>query len=435
VLRFRSIELPISPLDVVDRWPADRPLVALPSAGAGRWSVFASPESWFTIRAGETTADPLGSLDRVLASTRIQPAVAGPFPGGWIGFLSYDLGAVTEPSARCADRPQRPSSWPLLQLARCSSALIHDAHDDRWLEIGDADLAADLTSRIAAPFPEIGSWSSTLEPDAYLDAVERTMGYIAAGDIFQANITRRLTAAFAGSTRRLAVRALGAAGAPYGAYLELPDGRAIISMSPELFLDVEPASRRVITRPIKGTRPSHANPVELQRSEKDAAELNMIIDLMRNDLGRVCAFGSVDVPGGRTIETHPTVHHGVATVSGTLRPGVSAGDLLRATFPAGSITGAPKIRAMQIIDELEPVGRGPSFGSIGFFGDDGRISLNVAIRTILLDAGEISYAVGGGIVADSDPVAEYRESQDKAAVLHLATRRRVGRAAASSRTG
>ncbi|MCP3905717.1 MAG: anthranilate synthase component I family protein [Planctomycetes bacterium] len=421
--RVRSIDLPLAPTEVIDLWSIDRPLLALPSGGNGRWSIFATPEDWFTVPADGRTPDPLAALDRVLASTRIPGSTATPFPGGWIGFLSYDLGAVIEPSARNSAAGARPSAWPLIQLAHCSAALVHDRELDRWLEIGDADLAADLADEPTTPAadPQIGSWSSSPDPDTYLAAVARTLDWIAAGDIFQANVTRRLTARFAGSTRRLARRALTAAGAPHGAYLELPDGRAIVSMSPELFLDVDPATRRVVTRPIKGTRPARTDPAELLRSEKDTAELNMIIDLMRNDLGRVCEYGSVRVPGGRTVETHPTVHHGVATVEGRLRVGVTAGDLLGATFPAGSITGAPKIRAMQIIDELEPTARGPSFGSIGFFGDDGRIGLNVAIRTILLTAGEIAYAVGGGIVADSNPIAEYRESQDKTAVLHLAT--------------
>jgi para-aminobenzoate synthetase component 1 len=203
-----------------------------------------------------------------------------------------------------------------------------------------------------------------------------------------------------------------------------------VSLSPELLLDVDAAARRVVTRPIKGTRPSAATAQELLDSAKDTAELNMIVDLMRNDLGRVCAYGSVGVPRPRTIESHPTVHHGVAEVAGRLRPGVGLVELLRAVFPGGSVTGAPKIRAMQIIDELEAVRRGPYCGAIGYVSGCGRLGLNVAIRTIALTGGRpdrawghltgtLDYGVGGGIVADSEPVAEYRETMDKAAILRL----------------
>ena len=184
-------------------------------------------------------------------------------------------------------------------------------------------------------------------------------------------------------------------------------------MSPELLLDVDGATRRVVTRPIKGTRPRRVDRRELIESEKDAAELHMIVDLMRNDLGRVCRYGSIRVPRARTIETHGRVHHGVGEVVGTLREGVGLGELLRATFPAGSVTGAPKIRAMQIIEELEPVTRGPYCGAMGFISGDGSVRLNVAIRTAVVTGAVIDYAVGGGIVADSDPAAEYQESLDK----------------------
>jgi para-aminobenzoate synthetase component I len=206
---------------------------------------------------------------------------------------------------------------------------------------------------------------------------------------FQANLTQRFTAPFSGSTRELARRAFAHSQPRYGGYLELPSGRCIVSMSPELFLEVDGKSRAVVTRPIKGTRSAtgpHAAE-ELRHSIKDRAELNMIVDLMRNDLGRVCDFGSIAVTEPRTIESHPTVHHGVSTIRGRLREDVSIADLLRATFPGGSITGAPKIRAMQIIDEIEPVRRGGYCGSIGWIAPDQSARLNIAIRTITL-AGE-----------------------------------------------
>ncbi|MFP4224246.1 MAG: anthranilate synthase component I family protein, partial [Phycisphaeraceae bacterium] len=263
----------------------------------------------------------------------------------------------------------------------------------------------------------------------YEAAVQRVRDYIAAGDVFQVNLARRLTASFTGDTRHLFDALAAASPAWYGAYLELTrapgePSRAIASTSPELFLEVR--AGHVTTRPIKGTRPATVAPEELLASEKDAAELHMIVDLLRNDLGRVCRYGSVRVPEPRTIESHPTVHHGVATVTGELAPGRDACDLLRATLPGGSITGAPKVRAMQIIDELEPARRGPYCGAIGLLHQDQAI-LNIAIRTILVETGDdgvgrADFSVGGGIVADSDPAAEYEETLDKAAAIMRALR-------------
>jgi para-aminobenzoate synthetase component 1 len=230
-------------------------------------------------------------------------------------------------------------------------------------------------------------------------------------------------------------------------------------MSPELFLEFDAATRRVTTRPMKGTRPGNADPAELEASPKDRAELNMIIDLMRNDLGRVCRFGSVRVESVRTIEGHgqsspphlltcspaheppsrnrsPALWQATGTVTGELHEGLDACDLLGAAFPPGSVTGAPKIRAMQIIDELEPVARGPYCGCIGWIGDDGSAAFSVAIRTALItgtagdrspdwiEDGVLDYSVGAGIVADSDPESEWRETLDKAGVLEVGAERR-----------
>jgi len=446
----------LDPSEVLDRWPVDRPLLMLHSAGRhrrwARFSIFACPEGWFSfdgrshLTGGDRSAGPaagfrdrpLEDLDALLSATgggrTGRPEVDIPFLGGWIGFFSYDLGRVIEPAAGDATAAGDDRRWPLITLARCGSALVHDNLTGAWYAVGEKNrLALSFPVNEAKPdtAPQVGRFASSLQPDAYLDAVSRTLAYIAAGDIFQANITQRLTATFAGSTRRLAARALAQSAAWYGAYLELPDGRCIISMSPELFLQLDGRTRAVVTRPIKGTRPGRGSRQELIDSEKDAAELHMIIDLMRNDLGRVCEYGSVRVPAARTIETHRTVHHGVGEVRGVLRKEVSFGDLLGATFPGGSVTGAPKIRAMQIIDELEPVRRGPYCGAIGYLSDCGNACLNIAIRTMALTGeredgrfdrirGLLDYGAGGGIVADSQPIAEYRESLDKAEVLRLA---------------
>jgi len=359
---------------------------------------------------------------------------------GWIGFLSYDLGRLVEPTAHHTPPAPDDRGWPLMTWARIESALIHDSVDDSWAVIGDP---GDLPT-LEPPYPPpsasgfaLGRLASTTGRERFGTDVAGVLEYISAGDIFQANLTHRLSAGFDGSGRSLFADLFRAAAPWYGAYLELPDiagvRRSILSVSPELFLDVDPATRRVTARPMKGTRPADLRH-ELADSDKDRAELNMITDLMRNDLGRVCAFGSVRVDDERTIELHADgpagVHQGVSTISGTLRDGVGLADLLRATFPPGSITGAPKVRAMQIIDELEPVARGPYCGAIGFISDSGRVALNVAIRTALragtpgpadrgsVIGGTLDYSVGAGIVADSEPESEWNETMTKADVLN-----------------
>ena len=265
---------------------------------------------------------------------------------------------------------------------------------------------------------------STFTRNQYLAAVGRTIEYIRAGDIFQVNLSQRFTAALSQEPLAIYHRLIDASPANYGGLLDFGD-YALICNSPELFLrvmrDPETGHRRVTTRPIKGTRPRREGmEAELRDSVKDAAELNMIVDLERNDLGRVCRTGSVKVTQPRTIETHPTVLHGVATIEGVLRDDVSFVDLLRATFPGGSITGAPKIRAMEIIDELEPVRRGPYCGAIGYLDSEGTIEFNIAIRTMIATNGRIHIPVGGGIVADSDPAAEYEETLVKARAMFAA---------------
>ena len=260
--------------------------------------------------------------------------------------------------------------------------------------------------------------SSTFAPENYLQAVSRAMQYIRAGDIFQVNLSQRFTTPLTVPLDRIYRTLLESAPAWYGGCLDFHD-HALLCNSPELFLRVTTFNghRHVVTRPIKGTRPRRPGlDHELRASHKDQAELNMIVDLERNDLGRVCRVGSVKVTEPRAIETHPTVYHGAATIEGVLRDDVTFVDLLRATFPGGSVTGAPKIRAMQIIDELEPVSRGPYCGAVGYLAAD-RIEFNVAIRTMIVKEGLVHIPVGGGIVADSDPRAEYEETLVKARAM------------------
>jgi para-aminobenzoate synthetase component 1 len=260
---------------------------------------------------------------------------------------------------------------------------------------------------------------SSFTHQAYLQAVERVREYIIAGDIFQANLSQRFEAPLTEPAwalyRRLRVRNP----APFAAFLDLP-GAAVLSASPERFLRVD-AAGRVETRPIKGTRPRGVGPEHdaalgqaLTESPKDRAENLMIVDLMRNDLSRVCAPGSVRVAELFALEQYATVHHLVSTVIGQLAPGADALDLLRAAFPGGSITGAPKLRAMEIIAELESSRRGVYCGAIGYWSVTGELDTSIAIRTAVARAGRIYFNAGGGVVADSVPAEEYQETLDKA---------------------
>ncbi|HUS79837.1 MAG TPA: aminodeoxychorismate synthase component I, partial [Armatimonadota bacterium] len=251
--------------------------------------------------------------------------------------------------------------------------------------------------------------------------VARALEYIAAGDIFQVNLSQRFDAPLRVPAWELYLRLRERNRAPFAAYLDFGDVQ-VASASPERFLRV--SGTHVQTRPIKGTRPRGGTEAEdarlaqeLLASVKDRAELTMIVDLERNDLGRVCRFGSVRVPELCALESYPTVHHLVATVTGELREDGSHVDLLRASLPGGSITGAPKVRAMEIIDELEPTRRGVYTGCIGYLGFDGETDLNIAIRTFTISGGRAWWQVGGGIVADSTPEGEYQETLDKGAAL------------------
>jgi para-aminobenzoate synthetase component 1 len=264
---------------------------------------------------------------------------------------------------------------------------------------------------------------SSFSPEDYRRAVGRARRYIFAGDVYQVNLSQRFQLPLACNPFDAYLRLRSHNPAPFAAYLNLPEGQ-VLSASPERFLRFDPRGRRVQTRPIKGTRPRGRTPVEdeamareLLKSEKDRAENVMIVDLERNDLGRVAEIGSVRVMELASLETLPTVFHLTSTVEATLREDRDPVDLLLATFPGGSITGAPKIRAMEIIDELEPTARSVYTGAIGRIGFDGSLDLNIAIRTIVVKGRAAYFQAGGGIVADSDPEMEYRETLHKARAL------------------
>jgi anthranilate/para-aminobenzoate synthase component I len=326
----------------------------------------------------------------------------GAFPAQsrWIGYISYDLVRLFE---SIGNRASDDLSLPLFALS------LHNPDNSPSrppeLPIGKTPLR------------------STFTRSGFESAVIRTIDYIKAGDVFQVNLSQRFSCGATAQPREIFDRLQAESPALYGACICYNDF-ALVSNSPELFLRVTPNpdnSRTIIARPIKGTRPrAPGMEGELRHSSKDQAELNMIIDVERNDLGRICQIGTVKVAEPRAIEEHPTVYHGVATVEGKLRPDVTLVDLLRATFPTGSVTGAPKIRAMQIIDELEPVRRGPYCGAIGYVAADGRIELSVAIRTMIFKDGQVHIPVGGGIVADSGPAAEYEETLVKARAMFAA---------------
>ncbi len=415
----------------------------------GRYSVLACrPAETITLRDGAMLdgqgrpvpgETPMDALRAALGAVRSEGDCPVPYGPGWIGYVGYEFGRCLE---RLPGAAVRDADLPDLHLAFYPATAVYDAITRRWrlrwLDIDGAEEAlaalrsvlagapADPAEAVradqapAAALPK-ADYQSNFTPEQYERAVARCVEYIAAGDIFQVNLSQRLTVPDAPSPTAI-YRALRRRNpAWYSAMLLLGDS-AVLSSSPELFLRLRDG--QVLTRPIKGTRPRTGEPTadadaaeDLLASAKDNAELAMIIDLLRNDLGRACEFGTVRVPHRRELETHPTVFHLVGSVTGTLRKGLGAADLLAATFPGGSITGAPKIRAMEIIDELETLARGVYTGSVGWFGANGDAELNIAIRTIVHDRGRALIQVGGGIVADSTPHGEYQETLDKARAL------------------
>jgi para-aminobenzoate synthetase component 1 len=274
--------------------------------------------------------------------------------------------------------------------------------------------------------PILPRLTSNFDRPGYLAAVRRAIEYVHAGDCFQVNVAQRLLHPAVRSPLELYGLLRERNAAPFAGLFDL-GGAVVASASPERFLRVE--GGEVETRPIKGTRPRGGTPeedaaraAELMASAKDRAENVMIVDLMRNDLGRVCAYGTVRVPALCRLESYRYVHHLVSEVRGRLRPGLGPVDLLRAAFPGGSVTGAPKVRAMEIIAELEPTARGPYCGALGYVGFDGTMDTNILIRTFTISCGWVQFPVGGGIVADSDPQREHEETLHKAEGLVRALR-------------
>jgi para-aminobenzoate synthetase component 1 len=299
----------------------------------------------------------------------------------------------------------------------------HAAH--RWYELGE--LRSELREPDPTACPEPLRFSSRIDRERYLGMVVRAQEYIAAGDIYQVNLAHRLIAEWSGDPFAFYHALRHYSPAPQAAFLDL-GGRQILSSSPETFLKI--SGRTIQTRPIKGTRPRKEDPkadeksaYDLITSAKEIAELVMITDLERNDLGQICDYGSVVVRELLKLERHEQVFHLVSTVTGSLRPEIDHFTALRACFPGGSITGAPKHRAREIIAELEPARRGLYTGSIGWFGFNGESRFNLAIRTVVIEGNSAQFHVGAGIVADSNPAREWQETLQKASGILLAAER------------
>ena len=370
----------------------------------------------------DTPGCPLQLVQQQCDALGIKPTSNAnlPFQGGALGLFGYDLGRRFEPLPAIAEADL---NTPDMAVGIYDWALIADHHLHSLTLIALNDLQARLAwlekwpERAALPFSLTSSWQSNLSYDDYAKRFHAVQAYIQAGDCYQVNFAQRFQASYQGDEWQAFCTLNHANRAPFSAFLRLPDS-AILSLSPERFLALDQGV--IETRPIKGTRPRMDDPAadrqqaeQLAASEKDRAENLMIVDLLRNDIGRVALPGSVSVPELFIVEPFPAVHHLVSTIRATLPNTLHATDLLRACFPGGSITGAPKIRAMQIIDELEPQRRNAWCGSIGYLSLCGRMDTSIAIRTLIAEAQQLYCSAGGGLVADSELDAEYQETFHK----------------------
>lgn len=375
-------------------------------------------------------ADPfllLKALQQQLLPALPTEASPLPFTGGAVGYFGYDLGRVVEtlPVQASAD-----IKLPDLAVGLYSQTLVLDKQlQQLWFV--DCNGAAETTAagylaqfepsttatQSGTAFKLTSDWQANMSRSQYLQKFEHIQAYLQSGDCYQINLAQRFSAGFGGDAFAAYLQLRRSNQAPFSAFIRLPDA-AVLSISPERFIEVK--NTQVETKPIKGTRPRFADPVQdaqsaalLQQSPKDRAENVMIVDLLRNDLGKVCRPGTVRVPALFAIESFPAVHHLVSTVTGELAAQYQPIDALRAAFPGGSITGAPKVRAMQIIEELEPHRRSVYCGAIGYISQHGHMDTNIAIRTLIVTNQQIYCWAGGGIVADSQGEAEYQETYDK----------------------
>jgi aminodeoxychorismate synthase component I len=438
----QEIELPLAPSELVTRCAGEPFVCALDggdtqSWGTGRALVGFRPRATLSVTAhGEALmrdghehhwhGHPFDLLDRFCAATA-PPVAAEPLGGGVVTALSYDLRHWVE---RLPARARDDLGLPVLYAAAYDWLLSYSYVDRRYRLASATCTATELravAARLAALAARAAPSGGVRQPPSaapeitaaeYLAAVQATLEYIAAGDVYQVNLAQRFSVTNAPAPTALFAALQRQHPMPFAAYIDGGEF-ALVSNSPECFLTV--GGETVATFPIKGTRPRGADAAadralaaELRADPKERAEHVMIVDLERNDLGRVCRAGTVRVDEFARVRSFPTLHHLVSRVSGRLSAGARLADVLRATFPGGSITGAPKIRAMEIIDELEPLRRGFYTGAIGVIGGDGGAVFNLAIRTAVATPRTLTYHAGGGIVADSIPAREYDETLLKA---------------------
>jgi len=398
-----------------------------PARSGGRYDVLAAGPRAVLV-SGEA---PFAAARRLLVGEAAgDEGHEWPVSGAAIGYFGYEVGRTA--AGLSARAEEGDPFMPEAAMGLYAWTIVVDHVEKRAaitslasVEAAEVSLLRErllqAPARAPRPFRVDGPIESTLEREAYLPKARRVLDYIESGDCYQANLTREFHAPCSGDPWSFYRHLHDTNPAPMGAYLEYPFG-AVLSSSPERFLVVE--GREALTRPIKGTRRRRADPredaaaaAELLASEKDRAENVMIVDLLRNDLGRVCETGSVRVSGLCELETFATVHHLVSTITGRLREGLDGLDALEACFPGGSITGAPKRRAMEIIGELEPHRREVYCGAIGYVTPGGRMDMNIPIRTTLVARGELRFYAGGGIVADSTPEDEFEETETKIAAI------------------
>lgn len=407
---------------------------ARPRAERGRYDLLSAwPLQQFQAKAAEDGRAYLQRLRQALAElgqAQLPAGVELPFAGGLIGYLSYDFGRRLEQLPTLAvddlglpDAHLGLYAWALVSdhQLRTSQLVFHPrlapTERQRLVALFETDSATE-----PGDFRLLAAMAGDLSAAQYRSAFDQVQRYIQAGDCYQINLTQRLRAPCQGDPWRAYQALRAACPTPFSGYQQLEDGSAILSFSPERFIRV--SQGEVETRPIKGTRPRAADPAEdarnaaeLLASPKDRAENLMIVDLLRNDIGRTCEIGSVKVPELFSLESYPNVHHLVSSVTGRLGAGRDALELIAGSFPGGSITGAPKIRAMAIIDELEPTRRALYCGSLLYLDVRGEMDSSIAIRSLLVKDGQVSCWGGGAVVADSDWQAEYEESIAKVRVL------------------
>ncbi len=436
------------PLEAFSPFANDPVAAILHGDGAdemGRWSyIAASPFSTIVVDVDMKTmidgrpvqGDPFHLINNALKDFPMEGTGPSPFLGGAVGFFGYEMGGLVE----SLPRPKTGVTNPSLVIGLYDIVVAFDHLEQKvWViatgfpESVDSlrrararDRAQWMIDRIQSPAesqaaPSSAEWSAEQTNAAVKTAIQTAIDYINAGDIFQANITQRFMAQKPTDTTPwdLFRQLRKAVPSPFGAYLAGSSNFHVLSASPERFLQAT-RNGSIETRPIKGTRPRHEDPAkdkklaaDLAQSPKDNAENLMIVDLMRNDISRVCESGSVSVPQCCEVETFARVHHLVSVVTGKLRDDKSVIDLLRACFPGGSVTGAPKVRAMEIIHELEPSARGPYCGAIAWIGFDGAMDSSIVIRSLTVNGDQVIAQAGGGIVADSDPALEYEEAMVK----------------------